>query len=88
MTPITRWKYKWEGDDQRPHTGPILEMSPDDIKLDDARLDLVSYSGLLHAALRAVDRKVARLESRLPVKADAAPRDRVARFSALVTKAA
>jgi hypothetical protein len=60
-TPVTRWKYRWEGPERRPHVGPILELSPDDIKADDLHLDLVSYNGMTHAALKAVDRKVDRL---------------------------
>ena len=71
-TPITRWKYKHEPDSQRPHTGPIVELSPDDIKFGETHIDLLSYSGLLHAALKAVDRKVGRLERQLPREAVAA----------------
>jgi hypothetical protein len=60
-TPVTRWKYTWEGDDVPVHTGPILELSPDDIKRDSWHLDLLSYTGLTHAGLKALDRKVERL---------------------------
>ena len=59
-TPITRWKYKWEDESKRPHTGPILEMAPEDIRADDLHIDLLSYTGLLHAGLKAVDKKVTR----------------------------
>lgn len=63
-TPITRWRYHWEPDDGPKHTGPILEMSPEDIKADDSRLDLLSYVGLTHAGVKALDRKVDDLADR------------------------
>jgi hypothetical protein len=59
-TPVTRWRYQWEPDDREPHIGPILELSPKEIKLDDTRLSLLDYSGLLHAGLKGLDRKVDR----------------------------
>ena len=64
-TPITTWRYRWEEDGGRKHVGPILELSPDDIKASDTHIDLLSYSGLIHAGLRAVDRKVNRLSAAL-----------------------
>lgn len=61
-TPVTRWRYRWERDDARaPHIGPILELSPEEIREDDTRINLLDYAGLLHAGLRAVDRTVTRL---------------------------
>lgn len=71
-TPITRWKYKWEPKNQRPHTGPILELAPEDIRADNLRLDLLSYTGLLHAAVKAVDRNVERFGERLAAALEAA----------------
>lgn len=66
-TPITRWKYRWESDDRLPHIGPILELAPEEIREDRLRLNLLDYTGLLHAAVKAVDRKVDRVARGLPV---------------------
>ena len=71
-TPITRWKYRWEPASKRPHTGPILEMSPEDIREDDLHINLLDYTGLLHAAVRAVDRNVERFGERLAAALEAA----------------
>lgn len=58
-TPIVRYRYKWEGEEGRaPHIGPILELSPEEIREDDTRVNVLDYAGLLHAGLKAVDRKV------------------------------
>jgi len=58
-TPITRWKYKWEGDETPPHTGPILELSPEEIGVGDGtHISLLNYAGMLHAGLKSVDRDV------------------------------
>lgn len=68
-TPVTRWRYRWErNDDRAPHIGPIAELSPEEIREDRLRVNVLDYAGLLHAALKAVDRKVERLEARLPVR--------------------
>lgn len=64
-TPVTRWRYTWEADDGRPHVGPILEMSPSEIKASDTHLDLLSYSGMLHAGLKGLDRDVEELRATL-----------------------
>lgn len=61
-TPVVRYKYKWEGRERAPHIGPILEMSPEEIKEDDFRINVADYTGLTHAALKAVDRRVTALE--------------------------
>ena len=71
-TPITRWKYKWEPESKRPHTGPILELAPEDIREDDLRINLLDYTGLLHAAVKAVDRNVERFGERLAAALEAA----------------
>lgn len=58
-TPVTRWRYTWEPEDREPHIGPILELSPKEIRQDALHVNLLDYAGLLHAGLKAVDRKVA-----------------------------
>jgi hypothetical protein len=60
-TPITRWRYHWEPDDSQPHIGPILELAPKELSADGLQVNLLDYAGLLHAGLKAVDRKVQRL---------------------------
>jgi hypothetical protein len=67
-TPITTWRYKWDADDRQKRTGVLLELAPDEIKEDRLRLDMVSYAGMLHAGLKAVDRRVPRMEG-LPIGA-------------------
>ena len=57
-TPVTRWRYKWEDERRAPHIGPILELSPEEIREDDTRVNLLDYIGLVHAGLRSVDRTV------------------------------
>jgi hypothetical protein len=64
-TPITRWKYKWEGDEVLPHIGPILELSPPEFSRDGLRLDMLDYAGMTHAGLKALDRTVRRLEAKV-----------------------
>ena len=65
-TPITRWRYHWDAPDRPKRIGPILELSPDEIKEDRLRLNVLSYAGLLHAGLKDVDRRVLALETRVP----------------------
>lgn len=60
-TPITRYRYKWEEDRGEPHIGPILELAPPEITDDGKTVNLLDYSGLLHASLKAVDRRVSEL---------------------------
>ena len=62
-TPITRYRYRWEPDQGPPHIGPILELAPPEISDDGVHVNLLDYQGLQHAALKAVDRRVTRLES-------------------------
>jgi hypothetical protein len=64
-TPIVRYRYRWEPDQGPLHIGPILELAPPEISDDGVRVNVLDYSGLLHAGLKAVDRRVARLETRL-----------------------
>lgn len=60
-TPITNWRYKWESPERPPHVGPILELSPRELHLGDGiHVDLLGYSGLLHAGLKGLERKVDR----------------------------
>lgn len=62
-TPITRWRYKWESERGLPHIGPILELAPPELSRDGLRISLLDYAGLQHAGLKALDRKVSRLEA-------------------------
>jgi hypothetical protein len=71
-TPVTRWRYKWEGADRAPHTGPILELAPEEIREDDAHLNLLNYTGTLHAAVKAIDRDVQDLQANLRAARQAA----------------
>ena len=71
-TPITRWRYRWEAEDRRPHTGPILELAPEDIREDELHLNLLDYTGMLHAAVKAVDRDVQELQTALRIARKAA----------------
>lgn len=64
-TPVTRWRYRHEPDGGRPHTGPILELSPEEIKASETHLDLLSYVGNLHAATKAIDRDVQEIQATL-----------------------
>ena len=61
-TPIVRYNYKWEPTGHRKHTGPILEMSPPDIREDAWRINILDYNGLLHAGVKSLDRRVEALE--------------------------
>ena len=67
--PVTRWRYKWDRDDRPLRTGPLLEMLPVELREDALRVDMVSYAGTLHAGLKAVTRRLERVEASLPVKA-------------------
>lgn len=68
-TPIVRYRYTWEGEEGRaPHIGPLLELSPEEIREDDTHVNVLDYAGMLHAGLKAVDRKVSRLAGREPRK--------------------
>jgi hypothetical protein len=61
-TPHYRWKYRWEGDDQPKHIGPIYELSPKTIKLPDDRISLGDYLGVTAAAVKELDRDVQALK--------------------------
>ncbi len=77
-TPIVRYRYKWEGDDTKraPHFGPILELSPEEIRETPLTVNLLDYIGMNHAALKAIDRKVEALRRvSLPLDPDE-PRSR------------
>lgn len=62
-TPITRYRYKWEKDRGPKHIGPILELAPEEITDDGHTVNLLDYTGLLHASVKAVDRDVRRLRN-------------------------
>jgi len=57
-TPITRYRYRWEEDRGPEHIGPILELAPPEITDDGKTVNILDYAGLLHAGLKAVDRRV------------------------------
>ena len=67
-TPVVRFAYKWEGPEERPHLGVVIETSPEEVSRDGLTLDMPGYVGLTLAALKGVDRRVDRLEARLPVR--------------------
>lgn len=62
-TPITRYRYTWEGPETRPHIGPVLEMAPPELTDDGWHLRLQDYVGLQHAGLKALDRRLSRVEA-------------------------
>lgn len=66
-TPVVRFKYKWDRPEDRKHLGIIIETSPEDVSRDGVTLDMPGYMGLTLAAVKGVDRRVDRLEARLPV---------------------
>ena len=64
--PVVRYHYRWENEhDRAPHIGPILELSPEEIREDALRINLLDYIGLTHAGLKAVDRKLDRFAAQL-----------------------
>lgn len=71
-TPIVRYRYRWERDEGPPHIGPILELSPPEITDDGETVNLLDYSGLLHAAIKGLQRRTARVEAALDTIAEAA----------------
>jgi len=66
-TPVVRFAYKWDEPDERPHLGIVIETSPEEVSRDGLTLDLPGYMGLTLAAVKGVDRRIDRLEARLPV---------------------
>lgn len=64
-TPVTRWRYEWEPDDREPHIGPILELSPKEIRASDTHISLLDYLGLTHAAVKGLDREVRSLRRQM-----------------------
>ena len=60
-TPIVRYRYLWEAGRPTPHIGPIAELSPDEIRDGPLRINMLDYAGLLHASVKALDRRVNRL---------------------------
>lgn len=67
-TPIVRYRYKWE-DEQTggaPHIGPILELSPEEIKHPNkVHVRMLDYLGLQHAAMKGLDKDVRKLAGQL-----------------------
>src|SRR5215471_6739195 len=61
-TPIVRYNYRWERDGSRKHIGPILEMSPEEIRGSDLHINLLDYAGLQHAGLKNLDKRLQALE--------------------------
>jgi hypothetical protein len=66
--PIARWLYKHEPDSRTPHIGVIAELSPDEIRDGPLHVNLMDMAGLTLASVKGLDRKVTRLEARLPVR--------------------
>ncbi len=67
--PLARYRYKWEDDARTPHIGVIAELSPDEIRDGPFKINLMDLSGLTLAAVKGIDRRVDRMEARLPVRA-------------------
>ncbi|HAM57923.1 MAG TPA: hypothetical protein DCQ64_21930 [Candidatus Rokubacteria bacterium] len=53
--------------EDRKHLGILIETSPEEVSRDGVTLDLPGYMGLTLAAVKGVDRRIDRLEARLPV---------------------
>lgn len=68
-TPVVRFKYKWDRSEDRKHLGIVIETSPEEVSRDGLTLDVPGYLGLTLAAVKGVDRRVDRLEARLPIGA-------------------
>lgn len=67
-TPVVRFRYKWDGPEDRKHLGILIETSPEEVSRDGTTLDFPGYMGLTLAAVKGVDRRIDRLEARLPVE--------------------
>jgi len=68
--PVTRWKYKFEGDDSKKHIGPMAEDWSAAFGTPDTAgrlkgVDLVSMSGVAIAAIQALITRVENLEAEL-----------------------
>ena len=60
-TKMYTWKYKTEPTSTPLHHGPIVEYSPKEIvAYTGEHIDVISHMGLMHSALRALDKKVSR----------------------------
>jgi hypothetical protein len=64
-TPLFRYRYRWEGRRREPHIGPVLEMSPGEIREDGLHVNLLDYTGLVHAGLKGLDKDVKTLRDQL-----------------------
>jgi len=45
-TPIFRYRYTWESPERERHVGPLLELSPKEIRASDTHISLLDYIGL------------------------------------------
>lgn len=67
--PIVRYRYKHEDDSRpAPHIGPLAETLPDEVREGKLRVNLLDLTGLTLAAVKGVDRRMDRIEARLPVE--------------------
>jgi hypothetical protein len=65
-TPLFRYRYRWEGRRREPHIGPVLELSPKEIDEGDGlHVNLLDYTGLVHAGLKGLDKEVKTLREQL-----------------------
>lgn len=67
--PVARFRYTWEDDARLPHIGVIAELSPPEIREGSLKINLMDLAGLTVAAVKGIDRRVDRIEARLPVAA-------------------
>ena len=65
--PVARWRYKHEPPTRLPHIGVIAELSPPEIREGPLHISAMDLAGLTLAAVKGVDRRVDRMEARLPV---------------------
>jgi len=65
QTPVYRWTYKPEFQDERRHIGPITEQAPKEIVTEDGMAVVpIDYLGFMLAALKGLQDKVNKLEAR------------------------
>ena len=64
-TPVYRWTYKPEFNDERRHIGPITEQAPKEIVTEDGMAVVpIDYLGFMMAALKGLQEKVNNLEAK------------------------
>jgi len=65
QTPVYRWTYKPEFEDNRRHIGPITEQAPKEIVTEDGMAVVpIDYLGFMMAALKGLQEKVNKMEAK------------------------